>query len=165
MAYIAGKREFRRLLGDVILTGEDLRDGREFEDGAFPRTWGIDTHHPDPRYAEGHEGDEFIADYTRGEGYEYVGPYWAPNRCLYSRNIGNLFMAGRDISVTHQALGTVRVMKTTGAMEEIVGMAVAVCKRQRCTPREVYTDHLDESKALMEIGAGKNREDLGKVGD
>ena len=155
VAYVAGKRESRRLLGDVILTAEDLRDGKKFEDGCFPCTWGIDTHHPDPRYQKGHEGDEFIADYTHGEGYTYDGPYWVPYRCLYSRNIRNLFMAGRDISVTHEALGAVRVMKTTGSMGEIVGMAAALCMRTDCDPRNVYQLHLDELKSLMKVGAGK----------
>jgi hypothetical protein len=156
VAYVAGKRESRRLLGDVILTGEDLRDGVKFPDGCFPCTWGIDTHHPDERYKEGHDGDEFIADYTRGEGFEYEGPYWVPYRCLYSRNIDNLFMAGRDISVTHEALGAVRVMKTAGAMGEIVGMAAAVCKEQNCTPREVYTTHFSSLRSLMESGVGRH---------
>lgn len=155
VAYIAGKRESRRLMGDVVLTGEDLRDGKQWNDGAFPCTWGIDTHHPDPRYAKGHEGDEFIADYTRGKGYEYDGPYWVPYRCLYSRNVRNLFMAGRDISVTHEALGAVRVMKTTGAMGEIVGMAAAVCAEQGCDPREVYTRHLNRLQDRMREGAGR----------
>ena len=154
VAYVAGKRESRRLLGDVILTAEDLRDGRVFEDGCFPCTWGIDTHHPHAAYAEGHEGDEFIADYTHGEGYTYKGPYWVPYRCLYSRNIANLFMAGRDISVTHEALGAVRVMKTTGAMGEIVGMAAALCTTMDCDPRGVYSEHLDALRELMGRGAG-----------
>lgn len=155
VAYIAGKRESRRLLGDVILTAEDLRDGKEFLDGCFPCTWGIDTHFPHPKYSGGHDGDEFISDYTRGEGYEYDGPYWVPYRVLYSRNINNLFMAGRDISTTHEALGAVRVMKTTGAMGEIVGMAATVCKRRECNPRDVYSSYLEELKALMNVGAGK----------
>ncbi|MEO0479381.1 MAG: FAD-dependent oxidoreductase [Planctomycetota bacterium] len=155
VAYIAGKRESRRLLGDVILTAEDLRDGREWEDGAFPCTWGIDTHFPDPRFSEGHDGDEFIAGYTHGEGYVYDGPYWVPYRCLYSRNLDNLFMAGRDISVTHEALGAVRVMKTTGAMGEIVGMAASICAEHECTPRDIYEQHLDQLKALMGRGAGR----------
>ena len=155
VAFIAGKRESRRLMGDVILTGEHLRDGVEFPDGCFPCTWGIDTHFPDKRYSEGHEGEEFLSDYTRGKGYEYAGPYWVPYRCLYSRNVNNLFMAGRDISTTHEALGAVRVMKTTGAMGEIVGMAASVCKRQNCSPRDVYTNYLAELKSAMTKGAGK----------
>lgn len=165
VAYIAGKRESRRLLGDVVLTGEDLRDGTEFEDGCFPCTWGIDTHFPHEKYDEGHEGDEFISDYTRGKGYDYDGPYWAPYRCLYSRNVDNLFMAGRDISVTHEALGAVRVMKTTGAMGEIVGLASSICIERDCSPREVYAVHLEDLQERMRRGAGKiaivDREDDG----
>ena len=62
-------------------------------------------------------------------------------------------MAGRDISVTHVALGTVRVMRTTGMMGEVVGMAASLCKENGCSPREVYQRHLPELKALMEKGA------------
>ena len=155
VAYIAGKRESRRLVGDVMLSGADLRTGKKYEDGCFPCTWGIDTHHPDKRYSKGHEGEEFIADFTRGKGYEYERPYWVPYRCLYSRNVNNLFMAGRDISVTHEALGAVRVMKTTGAMGEIVGMAASLCKKNSCNPREIYDRHLDQLRTLMARGAGK----------
>ncbi len=155
VAYIAGKRESRRLLGDVVLTAEDLRGNRKWDDGCFPCTWGIDTHHPDQRYAQGHDGDEFIADFTRGKGYEYERPYWVPYRCLYSRNVSNLFMAGRDISVTHEALGAVRVMKTTGAMGEIVGLAAAVCAAEDCDPRAVHDEHWAELQARMRVGAGR----------
>jgi len=155
VAYIAGKRESRRLMGDVVLTGEDLRTGKQYPDGSVPCTWGIDTHHPDKKYSKGHEGDEFIAAATHGVGFTYKQPYWIPYRCLYSRNLRNLFMAGRDISVTHEALGAVRVMKTTGAMGEIVGMAAAVCKAESCDPREVYTRHLKKLQAVMRIGVGR----------
>ena len=75
-----------------------------------------------------------------------------PYRCLYSRNINNLFMAGRHISVTHVALGTVRVMRTTGLMGEVVGIAAGLCKKNDTTPRGIYKDHLDE---LIEV-MGKN---------
>ncbi|MDA0373221.1 MAG: FAD-dependent oxidoreductase [Planctomycetota bacterium] len=155
VAYIAGKRESRRLMGDVLVTAEDLRTNRKWEDGCFPCTWGIDTHHPDTRYAEGHDGDEFIADFTRGKGYEYERPYWVPYRSLYSRNVPNLFMAGRDISVTHEALGAVRVMKTTGAMGEIVGLAASICAEEDCDPRDVYAAHWDDMTARMRVGAGR----------
>jgi hypothetical protein len=65
-------------------------------------------------------------------------------------------MAGRDISVTHEALGAVRVMRTGGMMGEVVGMAAAVCKRRECQPRGVYEKHLDDLKELMTRGVGKN---------
>ena len=152
-AYIAGKRESRRLLGDVVLTADDFRQGRHFPDGCFPCTWGIDLHTPAPQYQPGHAGEEFIARATTGRGYTYQGPYWAPYRCLYSRNIGNLFMAGRDISVTHEALGPVRVMRTCGMMGEIVGMAAALCKQYDCLPRDIYAAHLAALKDLLARGA------------
>jgi hypothetical protein len=149
-AYIAGKRESRRLLGDVVLTGRDFREGTVFPDGCFPCSWGIDMHSPDPAYDKGHAKDDaFISTFTHGRGYTYKGPYWAPYRCLYSRNIDNLFMAGRNISVDREALGAVRVMKTCGMMGEIVGMAAAIAKRHQTTPRGVYQNHLAELKALM----------------
>lgn len=148
-AFVAGKRESRRLLGDVILTADDFRQGRVFSDGCFPCSWHIDLHAPDPAFAKGHDGDEFISKATTGEKYTYQGPYWAPYRCLYSRNIGNLFMAGRDISVTHEALGPVRVMRTCGMMGEIVGKAAWICVSQRTDPRGVYETHLGLLKELM----------------
>lgn len=153
-AFIAGKRESRRLLGDVILSADDFRAGKQYPDGAFPCTWHIDLHLAHPDYAEQGDVDAFISNYTHGSAYEYEGPYWAPYRCLYSRNIDNLFMAGRDISVTHDALGPVRVMRTCGMMGEIVGMASSICRDHDCTPRDVYEQHLAELKSLMQQGAG-----------
>jgi hypothetical protein len=148
-AFIAGKRESRRLLGDVILQAEDFRQGKLFADGCFPCSWHIDVHTPAPAFSQGLPGDEFISQATTGKAYDYPGPYWAPYRCLYSRNITNLFMAGRDISVTHEALGPVRVMRTCGMMGEIVGKAAWICVRHQATPREVYERHLALLKELM----------------
>ena len=155
-AFIAGKRESRRLLGDVILAADDFRTNRIWPDGVFPCSWSIDLHSPHPAYAKGHEGEEFIAKSTvSSKEYIYKGPYWAPYRSLYSRNITNLFMAGRDISVTHDGLGPVRVMRTCGMMGEVVGMAASLCKQHDTLPRGVYEQHLDELKKLMEHGVGK----------
>jgi hypothetical protein len=151
-AYIAGKRESRRLLGDLVLKVEDFRDGTVFPDACFPCTWTIDLHTPDHSFDKGHEGVEFIAKATHGK---YQTPYWAPYRCLYSRNVSNLFMAGRDISVTHEALGPVRVMRTCGCMGEIVGLAASLCQKHQCNPRAIYQAHLDELRDLMQQGAGR----------
>jgi hypothetical protein len=150
-AYIAGKRESRRLLGEVVLTGDSFRTNQVFPDACFPCTWTIDLHTPDPAFDKGQEGAEFISKASFGK---YPAPYWAPYRCLYSRNISNLFMAGRDISVTHEALGPVRVMRTCGCMGEVVGMAAALCRQHDCNPRGVYELHLDELKGLMSRGVG-----------
>lgn len=154
-AFVAGKRESRRLMGDVVLTADDFRDGRRFEDAVFPCTWHIDVHSPHPDYFEKDDPNSFFSTYTRGKEYQYQGPYWAPYRCLYSRNIDNLFMAGRDISVSQDGLGAVRVMRTCGMMGEIVGMAASICKAHGCSPRDVYKKYLVELKEVMESGVGK----------
>jgi len=148
-AFIAGKRESRRLLGDVILSADDFRDQKEFPDPAFPCSWHIDIHSPDSAFDEGLKGDEFISRATEGKGYQYKGPYWAPYRTLYSRNISNLFMAGRNISVTKEGLGPVRVMRTCGMMGEVVGKAASLCIRHKDSPRGVYEKYLDELLVMM----------------
>jgi len=148
-AFIAGKRESRRLMGDVVLDAKDFMENRKFPDEAFPCSWHVDLHFPKKTFQSGFEGNEFIADYTRGKEYDYGGLYWAPYRCLYSRNIGNLFMAGRDISVTKSGLGPVRVMRTCGMMGEIVGKAASICISKQTTPRGVYQEHLKILHELM----------------
>ena len=136
-------------MGDVVLDGKDFMSNREFPDAAFPCSWHIDLHFPRREYQNGFEGNEFISDYTRGKDYRYQGVYWAPYRCLYSRNVDNLFMAGRDISVSKTGLGAVRVMRTCGMMGEIVGKAATICMQQNTTPRGVYKSHLSRLKELM----------------
>jgi arylsulfatase A-like enzyme len=153
-AYIAGKRESRRLMGDMVLQGDDFRNSTPFEDAAYPCSWHIDLHFPHKSYFDDKEADPFISDYTREGKWKYKSPYWAPYRTLYSRNVSNLFMAGRNISVTHEALGAVRVMRTCGMMGEIVAMAASICKKHDTDPRGVYQNHLDELKALMTTGIG-----------
>ena len=148
VAYIAGKRESRRLMGDYILKEDDLTKNVFHEDASFTTTWSIDLHWPDPENSKHFPGNEFKA-VTK---HILIYPYAAPYRCLYSRNINNLFMAGRNISVTHVALGTTRVMRTTGMMGEVVGMAASLCKKHATTPRGVYQSYLNELKQLMEKG-------------
>ncbi|HUU30785.1 MAG TPA: FAD-dependent oxidoreductase [Phycisphaerae bacterium] len=144
-AYISGKRESRRLLGDLILNKEDVTKPIEYEDGLAATGWKIDLHLPDPRYNKGFEGDAFI---SKAYFSNSTNPYYVPYRCFYSRNVGNLFMAGRCISVTHEALGTVRVMRTCALMGEVVGMAASLCKKHQADPRGVYKNHLSELKKL-----------------
>ena len=150
VAYIGGKRESRRLMGDYILKEDDLTRHVVHEDGTGATTWTIDLHYPDPKNTANFPGKEFksIAKHTA------IYPYPVPYRCLYSRNIDNLFMAGRNISVTHVALGTVRVMRTTGIMGEVVGMAASLCKKYQVNPREIYRSHLGDLKSLMKEGVG-----------
>ena len=150
VAYIGGKRESRRLVGDYILTENDLTQQNILPDGTAPTSWTIDLHYPDPENEEKFDGEAFrsIAKHIK------IYPYPIPFRCLYSKNIENLLMAGRDISVSHVALGTVRLMRTGGMMGEVIGMAASVCKQKEATPREVYLDHFSELEQLMLVGVG-----------
>jgi hypothetical protein len=157
-AFIAGKRESRRLLGDVVLKANDFRQGVKYPDAAFPNTWHIDIHRPNEKFSEGLKGEEFISDFTDGVGYTYKGPYWAPYRCLYSRNINNLFMAGRDISVEREAIGPIRVMRTCGMMGEVVGKAAWICVRHGTSPRGIYDYHLDLLHELMQQPGAMRRD-------
>ena len=150
LAYVAGKRESRRLLGDYVLSEQDIVKNMPHEDATFTTTWSIDLHYPDTLNARNFATGPFKAISRQRVIYPYAVPY----RCLYSRNISNLFMAGRNISVTHVALGSVRVMRTTGMMGEVVGMAAAVCRANRAYPRQVYTHFLPQLQALMERGVG-----------
>ena len=151
VAYVAGKRESRRLMGDYILKEDDITKNVTHEDASFATTWSIDLHWQDPANSAHFPGNEFKA-VTK---HILIHPYPVPYRCLYSRNIDNLFMAGRNISVTHVALGTVRVMRTTGMMGEVVGMAASLCKKYGVEPRKVYQSYLEELKVLMKEGVNK----------
>lgn len=156
VGYISGKRESRRLLGDYILKQDDIDKNVFHEDASFTTTWSLDLHFPDPENSSRFPGNEFKA----ATNHVFIHPYAVPYRCLYSRNIDNLFMAGRNISVTHVALGTVRVMRTTGMMGEVVGMAASLCRKHDVSPREVYRSHLPELVVMMQAGAGKPDNEL-----
>jgi hypothetical protein len=75
---------------------------------------------------------------------QVIPPYRIPYRCLYSRNVDNLFMAGRNISVSHIVLSSCRVQGTTGMMGELVALAATLCKKYDCLPRDVYKKYLKE---------------------
>ena len=156
VAFVGGPRESRRLMGDVVLTEDDIVAKRDFPDGCVPSTWSIDLHYPKEQYAAKFPDNPFISKAVHGEGVDRSYGYPVPYRCFYSRNIDNLFMAGRCISVTHEALGTVRVMKTCGMMGEVVGKAASICAINDCNPRDVYENHLDDLLELLHL-PGKAR--------
>jgi hypothetical protein len=151
VAYIGGKRESRRLIGDVILQQQDIQKRKRFPDSFVTTTWSIDLHYPDPKNSKYFPGQEFRTICEQPK----IKPYPIPYRCLYSRNVNNLMMAGRCISVTHVALGTVRVMRTCGMMGELVGMAASLCKKYNTDPRGVFQDHLGGLKQIAKNGVGK----------
>ncbi|MGM9738742.1 MAG: FAD-dependent oxidoreductase [Candidatus Cryptobacteroides sp.] len=151
VAYVAGKRESRRLVGDYILKQDDVDKQVFHEDASFTTSWHFDLHFPDPKNSAHFPGAEFKAE-TKSN---LIHPYAVPYRCLYSRNVNNLFMAGRDISVTHVTLGSTRLMRTIGMMGEVVGMAASICRENNVLPREVYQHYLPELKELMRKGTAK----------
>ncbi len=150
VAYVGGKRESRRLVGDYLLIEQDLTQQRVYPDGTAPTSWTIDLHYPDPENSELFPGAEFksIAKHIK------IYPYPIPFRCLYSKNVNNLMMAGRNISVSHVALGTTRLMRTCGMMGEVLGMAASVCIQENATPRELYEHHFSDLEKLMQVGIG-----------
>lgn len=158
LAFIGGPRESRRLMGDIILTQEDVVTKKQFKDGCVPSTWSIDLHYPKEQYAEKFPDNPFISIAVHDRRIDRKYGYPVPYRCFYSRNIENLFMAGRNISVTHEALGTTRVMKTCGMMGEVVGKAASICTLHDCMPREVYTHYLDDLKQLLHLPGQARRE-------
>lgn len=156
VAYVAGKRESRRLIGDYVLKQDDIDKNVFHEDASFTASWSLDLHYADPKNSRNFKDEEF----KTVTNHIFIHPYAVPYRCLYSRNVDNLFMAGRNISVSHVALGTVRVMRTTGMMGEVVGMAAAICHKHGVGPRGVYQSYLNELSAMMQEGAGKPSETL-----
>lgn len=145
--HVAGKRESRRLLGPLVITKNDLIEGNEYPDAIIGIDWGLDLHTPNRKYYKSFvEGDAFLCS----DGLEkFKTPYYLPYRCMYSRNINNMFMAGRCVSVTHDALGPVRVMRTCGMMGELISQAAILCHRYGILPNRVYTDRIEELKAIF----------------
>lgn len=128
---IPGKRESRRFEGDYILTQHDVVKQRAHLDAVSFGGWAMDLHPADGVYSE-------LSPCTQ---WHSKGIYQIPFRSLYSRNIRNLFLAGRIISASHVAFGSTRVMATCGHTAQAVGMAAAICREQGIMPRDLL-DHL-----------------------
>lgn len=144
VAYQLGKRESRRLVGDYLYTFNDVRNTTQFEDAVVFETRAVDVH-----YQENLLHDA-MPDFLSEAMFFKTKMYSIPYRSLYSRNISNLFMAGRNFSCTHIGLGGPRVMNTTGQMGAAVGLAAVICKRHTVNPREVYTLYLNEYLSIIE---------------
>ncbi len=145
---IGGKRESYRVVGDHILTQNDIEQHVAYPDATGTMTWNLDLHFPDP------ENEKKFAEPFRSCAYHrgIVRSYPVPYRCLYARDVKNLFLGGRDISSSHVAFSCVRVMRTLGILGEVTGMAASVCKQENVYPRDVYPTHFDKLKAMMERG-------------
>jgi FAD dependent oxidoreductase len=143
VAYVAGKRESRRLMGPYIFTLKDALSGTNFLDTVAEETREVDVH--------------VQKAYWKGEPYDFVShaffmktpKYYIPFRTLYSKNIPNLMMAGRCFSCSHIGLGGPRVMKTTGQMGIATGYAASLCKKYQTDPSGIYEKHIDELRKLI----------------
>jgi len=131
---IPGKRESRRFEGDYMLNQQDIVEQKTFEDTVAFGGWSLDLHPADGIYS----------DQSGCNQWHSKGVYSIPYRCYYSRNISNLFIAGRIISATHVAFASTRVMATSAVGGQAVAVAAALCKKYNCSPRELGEKHLKE---------------------
>ena len=136
---LPGKRENVRYVGDHILTQNDVEAEGRFDDIVAYGGWSMDDHHPE---AISYPGAPTIF-------HPAPSPYGIPYRCLYSKNIENLFFAGRNISATHMAMSSTRVMATCAIVGQAVGTAAAVAVRHDLSPREVGEAKLGDLQALL----------------
>lgn len=145
---LGGKRESYRVKGAHILTENDIEQHIPYPDATASLTWDIDIHYPDPLNTERFAEPFRSCAIHRGIKEHYPVPY----RCLYSKDIKNLFLGGRIVSTTHIAFSCVRVMRTLGVLGEVCGLAAGLCKAENCLPDDVYRAHFDKLKALMQRG-------------
>lgn len=135
---LPAKRESRRMLGDYVLTGNDLINRTVFDDEIAYGGWPMDDHNPD-----GIDGT--ISNY-----YVHLKPYGIPFRCLYSKNIKNLMFAGRNISMTHLAMSSARVMGTCGCLGQAAGVGAAVACKYNILPSEIISkNHIKELQQIL----------------
>lgn len=129
MAPQIGIRESRRIVGEYVLTAEDLLSARKFEDCIARGSYSVDIHDPDG-------GGTVIKRLPPGESYDI------PYRSLVPKKIDNLLVAGRPISSTHEAHSAIRVMPIAAAIGEAAGAAAALAVRNKTTPRQLDVTEL-----------------------
>ncbi len=137
---VPGKRESRRYIADYTLTENDIIENRHFDDIVAYGGWHVDDH-----------DSNGSMHHTHSHTYHFTPtPYGIPLRSLYSRNVENLFCAGRNIGVSHLGLCSTRVMRTCAVIGQAVGTAAALAVRHACSPRLVGQKHIAElQKQLM----------------
>ena len=139
LGFLPGKRESRRMMGEYIITERDIAEDRSFPDTVAFGGWGLDDHYPAGFYYAGRPNKDVMTP----------APYAIPYRALYSKNVENLYFAGRNISMTHMAMSSVRVMATCALLGEAVGAAASVAVRHGVTPHGVYCKHLEELQEIL----------------
>ncbi len=133
---LPSRRESRRFIGDYIHSERDLTGYKHFDDAVAFGGWGIDEHNP------GGMENIHMAPTIFHAHFEEV--YQVPFRSLYSVNVPNLLFAGRNISQTHIALASSRIMATCALMGQAVGTAAHLCTQKKVNPRELGKKHINE---------------------
>ena len=133
VGFLPGKRESVRYIGDHILTEHDVLAGGPFKDVIAYGGWPMDDHNPKGMLAKPSHDEPSVL-------HPAPSPYGIPYRCLYSANIDNLFFAGRNISATHAALSSTRVMATCALLGQAMGTAAALCTARGILPRDIQGD-------------------------
>lgn len=141
---VPGKRESRRFEGDYILKQQDIVEQKTFNDAVAFGGWSVDLHPADGVFSEKPGCNQWHSK----------GVYQIPYRTMYSKNIRNLYLAGRIISVTHVAFASTRVMATTAYMAQAVGVAAAFCKQYNVLPADLLTANYMQQlqNSLLNIG-------------
>ena len=134
LGFLPGKRESRRMVGEYTVTANDLLHNTPFPDAVAYGGWPIDDHYPDGFFHKGHPNTNILPEL----------PYSIPFRALYSKNVDNLFFAGRNISMTHMAMSSMRVMATCALLGQAVGTAAAVAADEELSPHDVCIRRIDE---------------------
>ena len=137
---LPGTRESRRLIGDYVLSATDILENRVFEDAVAYGGWCIDLH-----AAHGLLDTDIMPS---GDCRFFDGAYTIPYRCYYSRNIRNLFLAGRDISATKLGFCSTRIIGCCAVGGQAVGIAAALCTKYGCMPREL-APHIGELQTIL----------------
>ncbi|MDR2037609.1 MAG: FAD-dependent oxidoreductase [Bacteroidales bacterium] len=141
---IPGKRESRRFEGDYMLKQQDIIGQEHFEDAIAYGGWAIDLHPATGVYST----------YPGCTQYHSKGVYTIPYRCIYSRNISNLFMGGRLTSVSHVAFGSTRVISTGTLCAQAAAFAASLCLKNNASPRDICSkEYIGElQRMLMQSG-------------
>lgn len=142
VGFLPGKRESRRYIGDYVLTQYDVENCPHFDDTVAYGGWQIDNHLPGGFHINANGGGHL-------QKRRLSEPYSIPLRSLYSINIDNLMFAGRNISASHVAFSSTRVMGTIGVIGQAVGTAAAVAVKHRLSPRETCKTKIVEIQNML----------------
>ena len=127
------------MVGEYMITERDIVGNRHFDDTVAFGGWPLDDHFPGGFYHKG----------TPNTNIQTPPAYHIPYRILYSKNVSNLFFAGRNVSMTHMAMSSIRVMATCGIMGQAVGTAAAMCAEYHISPHEIYVNKIDELRSRL----------------